>query len=75
MDNIGRVFGWGINSVSDILYSNVKYGQLGLGDSLDRVNPTLLPFVAATQVSAGYFHSLVVNNSQIYSFGNNVVRS
>jgi alpha-tubulin suppressor-like RCC1 family protein len=53
----GLVFSWGWNS----------YGQLGLGDTKNRVTPTVIPSLATMRVSmvcSGYRHSLVVVSNQ-----------
>jgi alpha-tubulin suppressor-like RCC1 family protein len=59
----GEVYAWGNNA----------FGQLGLGDTEDRLTPTKvegLPKVKA--VAAGYDHSLALTESgEVYAWGNN----
>lgn len=48
-------------------------GQLGLGDNVNRLLPTLIPNInGISRVSAGVFHTLLLtSNGQVYSFGDN----
>ncbi len=59
----GTVYGYGQNG----------FGQLGLGDVVNRNEPTQIPFgIAIKQVSAGYYFSLILtSNGTVYSFGDN----
>jgi alpha-tubulin suppressor-like RCC1 family protein len=52
-----------------------KYGQLGLGDSLNRLTPTKNYLISnIISVSSGEFHSLALNKSgSVFSFGYNIV--
>jgi alpha-tubulin suppressor-like RCC1 family protein len=61
----GDVFVWGSNT----------FGQLGLGDKIDRYNPTLLRLANQARIahaSGGLLHSLVVDeNGNVWGFGGN----
>lgn len=53
-------------------FGSGRYGELGLGDNLDRMTPTFISSVSAKQVSAGYSHSLLIDlQDQVWSFGQN----
>ena len=62
--NTGNVYAFGANDL----------GQLGLGDNVDRNEPTLVPTLNnIVQVSTGEGHSLMLaNNGQVYSVGRNL---
>jgi len=64
LDNQGRVWSFGYNS---------NFGQLGLGDLIDRNIPTLIPnFRNIVQVSTGSHHSICLDNQgRVWSFGLN----
>jgi alpha-tubulin suppressor-like RCC1 family protein len=58
----GRVFAFGDNF----------YGELGLGDRLNRFVPTLIPNLRARQVTAGDYHSFILDpKGTVYAFGSN----
>jgi alpha-tubulin suppressor-like RCC1 family protein len=60
IDNNVWAFGWG------------QYGRLGLGDSRDRYDPTLIPGIKAKIVACGGKHTIILDiNDNIYSFGYN----
>ena len=63
LTNEGEVFAWGDNGV----------GQLGLGDYLDRNQPTEVPGLQdVVQVSVGKFHSLAVTkDGRLFAWGDN----
>ena len=54
-----------------------KYGQLGLGNNINRNIPEKIPIIDTNiikvkAISAGKFHSLIIDeNNDVYSFGNN----
>jgi hypothetical protein len=63
----GQVYSFGRNTE----------GQLGLGDILQKNSPLLISSLSgrAIQIAAGQYHSLVLmNNTNVYSFGLNGVR-
>ena len=46
------------------------YGQLGLGDNINRYTPTKIPNIIAKSVSYGNFHTVIIDmNNDIWSFG------
>jgi alpha-tubulin suppressor-like RCC1 family protein len=51
------------------------YGQLGLGDTIDRLVPTKITSLnGIIQISVGQYHSLAITNESIaYAFGLNAV--
>ncbi|XP_031275157.1 ultraviolet-B receptor UVR8-like isoform X5 [Pistacia vera] len=53
----GQVLGWGWN----------KYGQLGLGDSIDRNIPSLVPIdgFLPQNVACGWWHTLLLGETQL----------
>lgn len=59
----GDVFAWGLNN----------YGQLGLGDLKNRLNPELVPSlsgIGVVELAAGTHHSLALTkDGKVYSFG------
>lgn len=62
----GYLYSWGNNA----------FGQLGLGDNLDRYKPTLVSTENNwVSVSAGNYHSLAIKNNagtyELYTFGKN----
>jgi alpha-tubulin suppressor-like RCC1 family protein len=59
----GRVFAFGDN----------KYGQLGLGDYQNRLDPTSISNIKAQQVAAGDYHSLILDTTggRVFAFGDN----
>jgi alpha-tubulin suppressor-like RCC1 family protein len=59
----GRVLTWG---------SNFPSGQLGLGSTQDRADPTVVPgIVDATMIAAGYSHGVASNGGTVYTWGDN----
>jgi alpha-tubulin suppressor-like RCC1 family protein len=75
LNNLGDVYSFGSNFVLNYFKINIKNGQLGQGDLLNRNIPTLLSFVSnITQISAGGSHSIIINNdNKFLSFGSNTV--
>lgn len=63
LSNKGQVYSFGNNI----------YGQLGLGDNINRLNPILIMGLEnIVQISAGDGHSLALNNKEeVYGFGCN----
>ena len=62
----GYLYTWGNNA----------FGQLGLGDNIDRYEPTLISQENTwVDIAAGNYHSLAIKNNggtyQLYSFGKN----
>ncbi|KAF2073881.1 hypothetical protein CYY_004805 [Polysphondylium violaceum] len=61
----GRVFVWGCN----------RWGQLGLGDQVNRITPTLLSHTSSSSagysfIATGSQHSMLISSfGEIYSFG------
>ena len=59
-------------------FGNNVYGQLGLGDFITRTIPTKIIELNLTlnilNISAGGFHSMILTNKGVYTFGwNNVL--
>lgn len=47
-------------------------GQLGLGDNVNRQNPTILPNIKAKYISCGDFHTLLIDlDDNVWAFGLN----
>ncbi|THF74390.1 RCC1 domain-containing protein [Cohnella fermenti] len=62
LDNAGTLWCWGVNT----------YGQLGLGDTDRRYQPTLLPLENVASVSAGHDFSFArLTNGQLWGWGSN----
>jgi alpha-tubulin suppressor-like RCC1 family protein len=62
----GRLFAWGYNSS----------GQLGVGDTNQRVSPTQVGTSSWTAVSTGGNHTLAIrSDSKLFAWGNNFVGS
>ena len=60
--NQGKIWVFGYN----------KYGQLGLGDNIDRNIPTKIPNIYAKSVSCGTDHTVIIDiNNEVWSFGKN----
>ncbi|KAJ6871206.1 ultraviolet-B receptor UVR8-like [Populus alba x Populus x berolinensis] len=55
----GQVFSWGWN----------KYGQLGVGDSIDRNTPTQVPIEGCRpkKVACGWWHTLLLAETPLKS--------
>lgn len=66
-----------VNRNDNKLYSfgRNQYGQLGLGDNIDRTTPTLIDFEfdgTPTCIQTGWYHSIILTNTgKTYSFGYN----
>jgi alpha-tubulin suppressor-like RCC1 family protein len=59
----GKVLTWG---------SNFPSGQLGLGSTQDRADPTVVPGITdATLIAAGYSHGVASNGGTVYTWGDN----
>ncbi len=66
LDKHGRVFSFGLNN----------YGQLGLGNFVNRQIPTQILNLNTSLITCGYGHSLIINQPEgnVFSFGlNNVI--
>jgi alpha-tubulin suppressor-like RCC1 family protein len=63
LDKNGKVYAFGNN----------MYGRLGIGDNIDRYEPTLIPKLKnICQIAAGDSHSLALDNQgNVYAFGSN----
>lgn len=58
----GEIFSFGINN----------YGQLGLGDIVNRTSPTRVNLPVVSRIFAGYFHSFAIQmNGDVYAWGRN----
>jgi alpha-tubulin suppressor-like RCC1 family protein len=58
----GEVFSFGVNN----------YGQLGVGDIVNRTTPTKVNLPAVARIFAGYFHSVAIQiTGDAYSWGRN----
>jgi len=59
-------------------FGSNKYGQLGLGDNLDRKTPTCIPNIKAKQIAVSSHHKLVLDWSvkteqeEFHSSANNI---
>jgi alpha-tubulin suppressor-like RCC1 family protein len=65
LNNNGQVFSFGNN----------QFGQLGLGDVINRHLPSLVPSLSnIVKISSGGYFSLALNNNgKVFSFGKNEV--
>ena len=63
MKDDGSIWSWGYN----------KYGQLGDGTTIDKLNPTLIPdFNNVKALDGGWYHSVVLKeDGTVWTFGNN----
>jgi alpha-tubulin suppressor-like RCC1 family protein len=58
----GRVYAWGWNS----------QGQLGLGDGVDRAQPTAVPGLARVRaIAAGQAHGIALDDTHLHGWGSN----
>lgn len=72
----GRYHSFAWNSTYLYAFGDNSYGQLGLGDTVQRDSPTNVTYVSGIiQVSTFSTHTLVlITNGSVLSFGNNDVR-
>jgi alpha-tubulin suppressor-like RCC1 family protein len=66
---------FGDNNVNNVKH-NYKDGQLGLGEYLANTNtPIEIGFLKENinSISTGYYHSIILKDDKMYSFGNNVI--
>ena len=55
-------------------YGSNVFGELGLGDTLDRSIPTLIPNIKVLHFSVGYTHTVIIDldhNIWIFGLGSN----